>query len=65
MTHDSVQFYPPYAIEKLKEYVDFVKSELDNNSYYSRYTKDEIEELYETGIEMLDYCCVLKLHLFE
>ena len=65
MTHDGVQFYPPYAIEKLKEYVDFVKSELDSNSYYSRYTKDEIEELYETGAEMLDYCCVLKLHLFE
>ena len=53
MTHDGVQFYPPYAIEKLKEYVDFVKSELDNNSYYSRYTKGEIEELYETGTELI------------
>ena len=58
------EYFSHFALATLKKYMDLLKAEIDSDRHYSRYTKSEMIETYELGMEWLEISNEFVLYKF-
>ena len=59
---DGYNNFSVYAIDILRKYTNLVHDAIISNRHYSRYTRDDLQDTYEMGIQYLTLCSELKLY---
>ena len=58
------EYFSHFALATLKKYMDLLKAEIDSDRHYSRYTKSEMIDTYELGMEWFEISNEFVLYKF-
>lgn len=59
---DGYNNFSVYAMDILRKYTNLVHDAIKSNRHYSRYTRDDLQDIYDMGIQYLTLCSELKLY---
>lgn len=59
---DGYNNFSVYAMDILRKYTNLVHDAIKSNKHYSRYTPDDLQDIYDMGIQYLTLCSELKLY---
>ena len=59
---DGYNNFSVYAMDILRKYTNLVHDAIKSNKHYSRYTRDDLQDIYDMGIQYLTLCSELKLY---